>query len=1027
MLKEINKLRSQRGSLMVEALAMLGLISMVTPVVYKKAAERTNEMQDINAASQVRTVVNGIDAYLRDNYSVITSGGTVTSNSASESYKEVNYADFGFNDSSTETKTSAPINIEHFRDYLPIGFQNQGKIFKDLQVVIKETKDPEGTRKALTTILVAHPKDGGQGFTKIRTSRIASMIGTNGGYVDGDKATGVQGVWQIPTDEFPDEIKNNLKDGTIVATSLESVADGTGGGTNVLYRVAMPGREDLNMMETTLNMGGKNISNITNLIADTQNNTVNIKGNADTETTLNVTGDGVFSSSLKAARENFLAEEGYTQIKQKLYVGDSIEDSSAKFMVDGNTGSISALGGNLYAGYYNGNPYLRFGSNASPRLLKVDESQASFMEDKVTIDAAGNTDIVGDTSIDGTLAAVQSGGENKYAFTTDAEEAQFYDETLHVLKDARRVDIGNEGNPANLRVYGETILNDLTVEQDFKAGHVAGTSDYGLNVNGGTGNVLIKKDLEVNGSGTFNDLFFVRDQGGNDVLTVNSAANGKTYIKELAVGNSSANNYQGGTDRGTHISLSGQKTILAGGDEFTIGTTGGGIKIKAEDQKLSLGSGVRTDQDKNELVITSNQAQLNSALRIRTDDQGAGILAINNETDSSKFYQDKDGYTMSTSDYPIYIRKGAIEIMPNEGTGTSSDSERFGYIKADRFVSNNRFVGSGNNAQFPDGTASIDGNTVSNPYTYEVNPAYTSMMNDIKLSSRGGARLSDILPDFINKGIYVLDNTYEGNSDWETAQFKSDGVLQGLSDCSDVNCDTSPWLGFIPTPHCPPNYAAVATITPIRFNMAQAGIAIQGDGTFPGGSSPRVTIAQTNNPKNAELKISENGGTAVDSYLPFAYITDNSQDPKNSYSIAGSGMQSPTYWVNFVNHPYNFQINTWLNTTIKKYYQDSKFQGWHGIMGFIYPAQQYAEIQGKSQSDYKSDDIIWNLFPVRPQELSAIATIYCYFDREQYSTPMVDPYLPHNAAIGSIRYGHDAQNSKSVNYNDPTLNYDNQW
>ena len=50
MLRKINELRGQKGSMMVEAIAMLGLISMVTPVIYKKAAERTNEMQDINAA-----------------------------------------------------------------------------------------------------------------------------------------------------------------------------------------------------------------------------------------------------------------------------------------------------------------------------------------------------------------------------------------------------------------------------------------------------------------------------------------------------------------------------------------------------------------------------------------------------------------------------------------------------------------------------------------------------------------------------------------------------------------------------------------------------------------------------------------------------------------------------------------------------------------------------------------------------------------------------------------------------------------
>lgn len=36
---------------------------------------------------------------------------------------------------------------------------------------------------------------------------------------------------------------------------------------------------------------------------------------------------------------------------------------------------------------------------------------------------------------------------------------------------------------------------------------------------------------------------------------------------------------------------------------------------------------------------------------------------------------------------------------------------------------------------------------------YQLDPAYTSVMNDIRLTSRGGARLSEILPDYVSKGI----------------------------------------------------------------------------------------------------------------------------------------------------------------------------------------------------------------------------------------------------------------------------------
>ena len=112
MLRKINDIKTnQKGSLMIEAIAMLGLISMVTPVIYKKAAERTTEMQDINAASQVRVIVKAIDDYLRDNYVTITSGGEVTSNSAPEAHKTVNYADYDFDTWNNDVYGSIKVNV----------------------------------------------------------------------------------------------------------------------------------------------------------------------------------------------------------------------------------------------------------------------------------------------------------------------------------------------------------------------------------------------------------------------------------------------------------------------------------------------------------------------------------------------------------------------------------------------------------------------------------------------------------------------------------------------------------------------------------------------------------------------------------------------------------------------------------------------------------------------------------------------------------------------------------------------------
>lgn len=124
------------GSLMVEAMAMLALISMVTPILYKKAAERTTELQDINAASQVRSIIKAVDDFAKDNYDKLVVGDSVT-NSAGTSQSFANLK----ND---KGKVTVPITF--FRDYLPYGFLDKdGKVqdsktfSKDYQVVLKKT------------------------------------------------------------------------------------------------------------------------------------------------------------------------------------------------------------------------------------------------------------------------------------------------------------------------------------------------------------------------------------------------------------------------------------------------------------------------------------------------------------------------------------------------------------------------------------------------------------------------------------------------------------------------------------------------------------------------------------------------------------------------------------------------------------------------------------------------------------------------------------------------------------------------
>ena len=117
MLKSQKSKLNEIGSLMIEAMAMLALISMVTPILYKKSAERTTELQDINAASEIRSLIKSLDDYVSDHYDDIIQGNTVSQNCKTGS---VNYGDMAA--TATESTQKKTININHFCEYLPYGF-----------------------------------------------------------------------------------------------------------------------------------------------------------------------------------------------------------------------------------------------------------------------------------------------------------------------------------------------------------------------------------------------------------------------------------------------------------------------------------------------------------------------------------------------------------------------------------------------------------------------------------------------------------------------------------------------------------------------------------------------------------------------------------------------------------------------------------------------------------------------------------------------------------------------------------------
>lgn len=435
----------------------------------------------------------------------------------------------------------------------------------------------------------------------------------------------------------------------------------------------------------------------------------------------------------------------------------------------------------------------------------------------------------------------------------------------------------------------------------------------------------------------------------------------------------------------------------------------------------------------------------------------------------------------------VYVRRGAIELEKNPKDYSSAADAGFGYIKANRFVSN------------------VEGLTIPNAPgqmsdghydQYMVNPAYTSVMHDIKLTTRGGARLSDILPDYVLKGVYNVSNDYiEGTSKqicW------SSGNKSGCEHTNIAWADS--YVGILPYAICPPGYKNMATIIPTSFQMAQAGDIVKAT-AYPGG---RQNNAYVVNPAGSrQARILSAAGTNANFVYPrvvrsvslhvneaykssetfdvkdlykertegwfygYEAVRQNDTDPtadtvsnlitigpdndRKAYMYSSGNVASET---GYVPEPLYFQQNTYLKTSLNPLSitsgSASNPSGWEARMGFIYDKGDYglgdglgnAGIlsqnapegfnEGETSINYPFDvpgDWVWNLFPVATNSIEGHATVYCYFDRKEFKgawSSLVDDI----DQLNSYRLP-KSDEAKSDSYktrlNDPSLKYTNPW
>lgn len=430
----------------------------------------------------------------------------------------------------------------------------------------------------------------------------------------------------------------------------------------------------------------------------------------------------------------------------------------------------------------------------------------------------------------------------------------------------------------------------------------------------------------------------------------------------------------------------------------------------------------------------------------------------------------------------VYIRKGYVEVHGDDSVLTSSDKDAYqgnGVLVASRLVANNPIQARDVTKNIPERgshitefvDSSMFGNGSNHYDTYMVNPAYTSVMHDIKLTTRGGARLSDILPDFINKGIYVVSNTMHESSvdkDFTFHGYDKTHDIQTIEPTKKINFTeteawASPFLGAVPAPQCPPGYGRVITLSPYSFEMAQAGVlnkTTRSATTNPmkeglGNSYYVMPVNNANEVKSsltppeyakANVALDADSDIRIDSTNNNIGTIDGTLKKLDGLSTQQYVLSSPTATDSSTTpvKPLFFQQSTRIKSatipllsgeaktsieTTQSYLTGKYVKGWAAIIGFIYPAKMYSSFTNKDEEGF-----YWNLFPVMRGTINGYATVYCYFDRTnmygKYNDNYSD-YVDRQDYMKTMTGVPDDHSKTDSNYtkrlNDPNLKYDEVW
>ena len=182
---------TQIGSLMIEMVAVIGLIALITPILFQQIHRRNEEIINTQIATEMRAIKDAMSAFIQANEKTLAA--KLEYKPDKPIYDGKQYIDTeGYEGCEDLEEISIGSNISTY-------FQGNTNILTEYDLMLCYYTVPVNeTEKTYRPVIygVAVQLEG-MGSLR-RASKIASLIGLEGGVVYEGELKGMQGVWELP-------------------------------------------------------------------------------------------------------------------------------------------------------------------------------------------------------------------------------------------------------------------------------------------------------------------------------------------------------------------------------------------------------------------------------------------------------------------------------------------------------------------------------------------------------------------------------------------------------------------------------------------------------------------------------------------------------------------------------------------------------------------------------------------------------------------------------------------------------------